>query len=105
AADPRRAVGLALHADLRTDPGDPADPGATIPAGVASLAAQTRGRDAEAAELRRAVSARVPPHDPGNGGPVRVRLRRRLRRHSAHAADRTGPAPGFAQAGAAATSL
>ena len=73
-------------------PGDPADPDPAVPARVADLAAEERGRHAEAAEHRRAVLARAAPHDDRDDDDVRDGVRRGVRRDSAGAADRARPA-------------
>ena len=64
-------------------------------------AAEEGGGHAQAAELRRAVLARVRAHDDRHDDHVRVQLRRRVRRHPADAADRARPAGGRGRHGAA----
>ncbi len=95
ARDPRRARGVALHADLRRDPGAAADRHPAVPAGVAGVGGQARGRPAAAPEHRRAVRSRPGAHDDRHDDRLRRELRHRLRRDPAAAADprRAEPRP------------
>src|ERR1017187_2108203 len=90
AGHPWRARGLALHADLRRDPGDSVDRHPALPAGVARLAGEEAEWHAAAAQHRRVVPAGVSQDHPAHRLDVRLQLRRGLRRDSAHSAHRTG---------------
>ena len=92
AAGPRRARGLALHADVGHRPGDPADRHSSVPAGVARPGARRRA----AGTLKRPsfgelFRPRVPPDDDRHHDHDGVRVRRGVRRDSAGAAHRAGP--------------
>ena len=56
--DPRRARGVALHADVRRHSGAAADPHPAVPARVAGLAAEARGRHAASGRASRRSSVR-----------------------------------------------
>ena len=86
--DRRQPRAVALHADLRRDPGAAADPDPSVPAGVAGLAAEEGRRHAAAPVDRAALHAGAAPHHDRDDVDVCVRVRRGLRRHSANAAHR-----------------
>ena len=84
----QRAV--ALHADERPDPRDPADHHPAVPARVAQVGGEEGRRHAAAAEHPRAVLAGAAADDDRHDDHVRLQLRRGVRRHPADAADRAG---------------
>ena len=84
----RSACAVALHADVGRAAGDSADSDPAVPAGVAVVAEEESRRHARPAEHRRALLARAAPDDHRHDDHVRVRVRRRVRRHSADSADR-----------------
>ena len=86
------ARAMALHAHVGRAARDSVDSDPPVPAGISGVAAEESGRHAQAAEHRRAVRARSAPHDDRHDDHVCVRVRRRVRRDSAGAANRSRPA-------------
>ena len=82
------ACAVALHADVGRAARHSVDPDSPVPARVPRLAAEESRRHAQKAEHRRAVRSRSPPHHDRDDDHVCVRVRRRVRRDSASAADR-----------------
>ena len=91
AGDSRHALGVALHADVRRDPGAAADHHPAVPAGVAGVAARRRRRERSSVRALPRYSRRTAPDDDRHDDPVRVRVRRGVRRDPADAAHRAGP--------------
>ena len=85
---PESPRAVALHADVRRHPGDPADPHPAVPARIAGLAPAEGGGHAAPPEHRRAVLAGAASHDDRHDRDVRHGLRRGVRRHPADPADR-----------------
>ena len=90
----RDAFGVALHADVGRDPGAAADPHPAVPAGVAGVAGKKGIGNAQAPEHCRDFCAGTEADDDRDDDPVRVCLRRGVRRHPADAAHRAGPSRG-----------
>src|SRR5262245_47618444 len=84
---------MAIHPDLRCDPGHPADRDSAVSARIAGLAGEEGGRDLETAEPGPDLQPRAAPDDHRLDVADRLRIWRGPGGHSASAADCAGAVP------------